>query len=104
MLRLTRRALSVKFTPLNKQVLLERINPATETKSGILIPQKAQQKTNEGVVVAVANATEGKEAWTPSVKNGDRVLLREWGGQTVKLEDKEYVLMREDDLLGVLSD
>eukprot|EP01059_Diplonema_ambulator_P018047 TRINITY_DN30213_c0_g1_i1.p1 TRINITY_DN30213_c0_g1~~TRINITY_DN30213_c0_g1_i1.p1 ORF type:complete len:101 (+),score=41.39 TRINITY_DN30213_c0_g1_i1:53-355(+) len=98
MFRMTR-AIRVGFTPLNKQVLLERVTAATETKAGIMIPQKAQAKVNEAKVVAVANETKD---WAPAVKAGDMVLLREWGGQTVKIDGVEYTLMREDDILGVL--
>ena len=100
MFRLTR-LVNVAFTPLNKQVLLSRATPATETAAGIMIPQAVQQKANEAKVVAVANETKD---WSPSVKVDDMVLLREWGGQTVKLEGEEFVLMEEADLLGVLSE
>ena len=100
MFRLTRVA-ATKFTPLNKQVLLSRATPATETASGIMIPQAVQQSSNEAKVVAVANETKD---WSPSVKVNDMVLLREWGGQTVKLDGEEFVLMGEKDLLGVLSE
>eukprot|EP01061_Rhynchopus_euleeides_P027612 TRINITY_DN448_c0_g1_i1.p4 TRINITY_DN448_c0_g1~~TRINITY_DN448_c0_g1_i1.p4 ORF type:complete len:101 (+),score=53.06 TRINITY_DN448_c0_g1_i1:129-431(+) len=99
MFRMTRAAL-VGFKPLNKQVLLERVAPAQTTAAGILIPQAAQQKGNEAKVVGVAAETKD---WAPTVKEGDMVLLREWGGQTVKVDGSEYTLMREDDILGVIS-
>ena len=99
MFRMTRAAM-VGFKPLNKQVLLERIAPAQETSAGIMIPQAAQQKANEAKVVAVAAETKD---WSASVQEGDMVLLREWGGQVVKISGKEYTLMREDDIMGVIA-
>eukprot|EP01064_Diplonema_japonicum_P037447 TRINITY_DN875_c0_g5_i1.p1 TRINITY_DN875_c0_g5~~TRINITY_DN875_c0_g5_i1.p1 ORF type:complete len:100 (+),score=37.11 TRINITY_DN875_c0_g5_i1:63-362(+) len=99
MFRATRSAF-VKFTPLNKQVLLERVAPAATTQAGIMIPQAAQAKANEAKIVAVAPETKD---WAATVKVGDMVLLREWGGQTVKVDGTEYTLMREDDILGVLN-
>ena len=99
MFRASRAVLNVSFKPLNKQVLLDRIQPAQTTSAGILIPQAAQQKANEAKVVAIAPETKD---WAPSVQVGDLVLLREWGGQVVKINGTEYTLMKEDDLLGVL--
>ncbi|KAJ9462966.1 10 kDa heat shock protein [Diplonema papillatum] len=99
MFRVTK-AIRSTFTPLNKQVLLQRAAPPAATSAGILIPQSAQQKENEATVKAVAPETKD---WASQVKVGDRVLLREWGGQVVKVDGTEYTLMREDDLLGVFT-
>ena len=71
-----------------------------ETKTGILIPEQAQGKLNEGTVVAVATGTKD---WKPAVKVGDTVLLNEYGGTAVKLEGVEMHLFAEDQLLGVIS-
>ncbi|KAJ9454858.1 10 kDa chaperonin [Diplonema papillatum] len=99
MMRATR-TLCSSFKPLNKQVLVRRKVPEQQTSAGIMIPQAAQQKANEALIVAVAGETKD---WSPSVAVGDSVLLREWGGQVVKIDGEELTLMREEDILGVIS-
>ena len=81
-------------------MLIRRAQAAKETQSGILIPEQAQGKLNEGTVVAVAPAT---KEWTPSVKSGDRVLLNEYGGTKVQVEGEDLMLFPEEQLLGVLT-
>ena len=92
--------LNKKLTPLGNRVLVQRFRAAKETKAGILIPEQVAGKLNEGKVIAVAAAN---AEWTPTVKEGDTVLLPEFGGNTVKVDGEEYQLYNEDALLGVLN-
>ncbi|AYU79661.1 chaperonin / CPN10 / HSP10 / 10 kDa heat shock protein [Leishmania donovani] len=89
-----------KLQPLGQRVLVKRVQPAKQTKAGILIPEQVAAKVNEGTVVAVAA---GSKDWTPTVKVGDTVLLPEYGGSSVKVEGEELFLYDESVLLGVLS-
>jgi chaperonin GroES len=96
------------LTPLGDRVLVKRVMPAKETKSGILIPEQVAGKVNEGTVVAVAAAGKGKKdafppPFTPTVKVGDTVLLPDFGGNSVKLEGEEFHLFSEAALLGIVS-
>ncbi|CAG5134754.1 unnamed protein product [Candidula unifasciata] len=91
-----------RFLPLFDRVLVERFLPEVKTKGGIMLPEKAQGKVVEATVVAIGPGAR-KDSGTivaPSVKVGDRVLLPEYGGTKVVLEEKEYFLFRDGDLLG----
>ena len=92
--------LSKTLTPLGDRVLIKRVMPAKETKSGILIPEQVAGKVNEGTVISVAA---GSKDWTPTVKVGDTVLLPDFGGNSVKLEGAEFHLFAESSLLGVVT-
>eukprot|EP00045_Choanoeca_perplexa_P022564 m.9933 g.9933 ORF g.9933 m.9933 type:complete len:98 (+) comp9535_c0_seq1:117-410(+) len=93
-----------RLIPLFDRVLVERILPEAKTKGGILLPEAAKPALNEGVVVAVGEGMRTESGViAPAVKEGDKVLLPEFGGTTLKLEDKEYSLYRDSDLLGVFN-
>jgi chaperonin GroES len=92
--------LNKKLTPLGSRVLVKRTSAAKETKAGILIPEQVAGKINEGKVVAVAA---GNKDWTPTVKEGDIVLLPEFGGSSVKVDGEEFHLFDESSLLGILQ-
>ena len=101
MLRFSRSLHKKSLQPLGQRVLVKRTLAAKETKSGILIPEQVAGKVNEGTVIAVA----AKNAdWTPTVKAGDKVLLPEYGGNTVKLDGEEFHLFEESAILGVVSE
>eukprot|EP01135_Chromosphaera_perkinsii_P000753 Nk52_evm41s151 gene=Nk52_evmTU41s151 len=94
-----------KFKPLFDRVLVERVMPAAATKSGILLPESSVKALNQGTVVAVgpgARTDDGKTI-PLAVNMGDKVLLPEFGGNNVKLDDKEYLLFRDVDILGKLE-
>ncbi|GAU98877.1 hypothetical protein RvY_09960 [Ramazzottius varieornatus] len=96
-----------RFQPMFDRVLVERFAPETKTKSGIMLPEKAVGKVLEATVVAVGPGATSRETGKlipPAVKVGDRVLLPEYGGTKVELEDKEYFLFRDTDILGKYSD
>jgi chaperonin GroES len=95
----------MKIKPLHDRVLVKRIDEEQEVRGGIVIPDTAKEKPQEGEVVAVGegkvldNGTKVKM----SVKAGDRVLFGKYSGSEVKLGDEEFLVMREDDILGVIT-
>ncbi|BFY97504.1 hypothetical protein BsWGS_00544 [Bradybaena similaris] len=91
-----------RFLPLFDRVLVERFLPEVKTKGGIMLPEKSQGKVVEATVVAIGPGArkENGTVVAPSVKVGDKVLLPEYGGTKVVLEEKEYFLFRDGDLLG----
>ncbi|WKY02332.1 hypothetical protein Q1695_015961 [Nippostrongylus brasiliensis] len=91
------------FKPLHDRVLVERVAAETKTKGGIMLPEKAQGKVLEATVIAVGpgGRNEKGELIPMSVKSGDHVLLPEYGGTKVVVDEKEYSIFREQDLLGV---
>ncbi|KAG9157479.1 hypothetical protein Leryth_010318 [Lithospermum erythrorhizon] len=92
-----------RLIPLLNRVVVEKIVPPSKTTAGILLPQKTS-KLNSGRVVAVGPGSHDREGKIipVSVKEGDTVLLPEYGGTEVKLGEKEYHLYRDDDILGTL--
>ena len=97
--------MSKTIRPLNDRVLLERIEASQKTAGGILIPDNAKEKPVEGRVVAVGNGRilENGKRQTPAVKTGDCVLFGKWSGNEIKLDGKEYLLIKEDEILGVIE-
>ncbi|KAJ8255537.1 hypothetical protein COCON_G00194010 [Conger conger] len=91
-----------KFLPLFDRVLVQRLVAETVTKGGIMLPEKAQGKVLQATVVAVGPGTTDKsgDLQPVSVKVGEMVLLPEYGGTKVILEDKDYFLFRDGDILG----
>uniref|UniRef100_A0AAY4B6G8 10 kDa heat shock protein, mitochondrial n=1 Tax=Denticeps clupeoides TaxID=299321 RepID=A0AAY4B6G8_9TELE len=95
-----------KFLPMFDRVLVERLAAETVTKGGIMLPEKSQGKVLQATVVAVGpGAVNPKGSVLPvSVKVGDKVLLPEYGGTKVILDDKDYFLFRDGDILGKYVD
>lgn len=94
-----------QIRPLNDRILLERIEAEQKTAGGIIIPDNAKEKPVEGKVVAVGNGKtlENGSRVPLSVKVGDTVLFGKWGGNEVKINGKEYLLMKEDEVLAVVE-
>ena len=92
--------MSVNFKPLADRVLVEPVQAETKTASGIIIPDTAKEKPQEGTVVAVVN---GKPDEPMTVKVGDRVLYGKYAGSELKLDGKDYLIVRESDLLGIIG-
>lgn len=95
----------VNIRPLGDRVLVQRTEAEEKTAGGILLPESAKEKPKEGRVISLG---EGKlldngERSTFSVKAGDRVLFTAYAGTEVKYEGEEYLIMREDDILGIIS-
>ena len=95
----------MKFRPLHDRVVLRRIEEDERTKGGIIIPDTAKEKPQQGKVVAVGpGARDEKGVVQPlDVKAGDRVLFGKWSGSEVKIDDEELLIMKESDILGVLE-
>ncbi len=95
----------MNIRPLNDRVLVKRLAEEQKTKGGIIIPDSAKEKPAEGEVVAVGagRANDKGDRIPMQVKAGDRVLFSKYGGTEVKLEGEEYLIMREDDILGVIG-
>ena len=92
--------------PLHDHVVVEPIfSKKAVTKGGILLPDTAQEKPLEGKVVAVGSGQRGKNGklTSPSVKAGDRVVYAKWSGSEVKVAEKDYLIIRESDILGVVE-
>lgn len=92
--------MSVNFKPLADRVLIEPIAAETKTASGIIIPDTAKEKPQEGTVVAVGP---GKKDEPTTVKVGDKVLYGKYSGSELKLEGKDYLIVKEGDLLGIIG-
>lgn len=93
-----------KIRPLGDRVLVEPVDVKEVTKGGIIIPDAAKEKPMEGKVVAIGKKRDDDGKEIPfDVKVGDKVLLPKYGGSEVKINDKTYQLVREEDLLGVIE-
>ena len=95
----------MKITPLNDRVLVKRIEAKETQKGGIIIPDTAKEKPQEGEIVAVGEGKldEKGNRIKMQVKTGDRVLCAKYAGSDVKLNDEECLILREDDILGIIS-
>ena len=94
----------MKFRPLHDRVLVRRIEAEEKTRGGIIIPDTAKEKPQEGEVIAVGAGTinEKGEVRPLDVKAGDRILFGKWSGTEVKLDGEDLLIMKESDILGVM--
>jgi chaperonin GroES len=95
----------MKLRPLHDRILVERVEEAEKTKGGIIIPDSAKEKPAEGKVIAVGKGRIGDDGKPVKleIKKGDRILFGKYGGTEVKIDGEEYLIMREDDGLGVIE-
>ncbi len=95
----------MKIRPLHDRLLVERLEEREAKKGGIIIPDTAKEKPQEGKVIAVGNGkvTDDGKKIPLDVKAGDKILFGKYSGSEVKLEDKEYLIMREEDVLAILE-
>ena len=93
------------FRPLHDRVLVRRVEEDTKTAGGIIIPDTAKEKPQQGEVVAVGPGTRGENGdITPlDVREGDRILFGKWSGTEVTLDGEELLIMKESDILGIMS-
>ena len=93
------------FRPLHDRVVVRRIEAEEKTSGGIIIPDTAKEKPQEGEVVAAGNGTKAEDGKvTPlDVKVGDRILFGKWSGTEVKLDGEELLIMKESDIMGILE-
>ncbi|AJF05519.1 co-chaperone GroES [Geoalkalibacter subterraneus] len=95
----------MNIRPLQDRIIVERVEEETTTASGIIIPDTAKEKPQEGKVIAVGNGkkTEDGKVIPLDVKVGDKVLFGKYAGTEIKIKGKEYMMMREDDILGIIE-
>jgi chaperonin GroES len=95
----------MKLRPLQDRIIVQRVEEESKTKGGIIIPDSAKEKPAEGIVISVGKgkvAEDGKLI-PMEVKTGDRILFGKYSGTEVKVEGEEYLIMREDDVLGIIE-
>lgn len=93
------------FRPLHDRVLVKRIEAQEKTKSGLIIPDTAKEKPMEGEVISVGSGIRQENGTiTPlDVKTGDRILFGKWSGTEIKLNNQDFIVMKESDIMGILS-
>ena len=95
----------MKIRPLHDRILVQRIEGEAKTKGGIIIPDTAKEKPQEGRVIAVGTGKilEDGTVRPLEVKAGDKILFAKYGGTDVKIDGEEQIIIREDDVLGIIS-
>ena len=95
----------LKFRPLHDRVVVKRVDAEEKTKGGIIIPDTAKEKPQEGEVVAVGpgGRDENGKLIPMDLKSGDRVLFGKWSGTEVKLDGDELLIMKESDIMGIIA-
>ncbi len=96
---------TMKFRPLHDRVVVRRIDPDEKSSGGIIIPDTAQEKPQEGEVVSVGHGARGddNELIALDVKAGDRILFGKWSGTEVKIDGEDLLIMKESDVMGVIE-
>ncbi len=94
-----------KFTPLHDRILVRRVEEAETTRGGIILPDTAKEKPQEGEVISVGKGKINEEGKIRplDVKEGDRILFGKYSGTEIKLDGEEFIIMREEEVLGILS-
>jgi chaperonin GroES len=96
--------MATKLTPLHDRILVRRVEAEETARGGIIIPDTAKEKPQQGVVVAVGTGKREKGELIPlAVKEGDRILFGKYSGNEVVIDEEELVIMREEEVLGILS-
>ncbi len=97
--------MAAKLTPLHDRIVVRRVEEAETTRGGIIIPDSAKDKPQEGEVVAVGKGKSNEEGkvFPLEVKEGDRILFGKYAGTEIKIDGEEFLIMREEEVLGILS-
>ena len=95
----------MKLRPLQDRIIVKRLEEETKTAGGIFIPETAKEKAQKGEVIAVGKGkkTEDGKVLPVDVKKGDKVLFGKYAGTEIKIDGEEYLIMREDDILGIME-
>lgn len=95
----------MKFRPLHDRVLVRRLEEEEKTAGGIIIPDTAKEKPSQGQIVAVGSGArdDSGKVVPPDVKKGDKILFGKWSGTEVKVDGEDLLIMKESDILGILS-
>ena len=101
----TASASHLKLKPIGDRVIAQRVGSAEKTKSGLYLPDNAQEKPQEGKVIAVGTGKTLKNGKVVplAVKPGDRIIFGKYSGSEIKVDDKEYVFLNEDDILAIIT-
>jgi|SRR5438309_8780572 chaperonin GroES len=97
--------MATKFTPLHDRILVRRVEEADTTRGGIIIPDSAKDKPQEGEVISTGKGKINEEGKVRplDVKEGDRILFGKYSGTEIKIDGEDFIIMREEEVLGVLS-
>ncbi len=97
--------MATKFTPLHDRILVRRVEEADTTRGGIIIPDSAKDKPQEGEVISAGKGKISEEGKVRplDVKAGDRILFGKYSGTEIKIDGEDYIIMREEEVLGVLT-
>ena len=97
--------MATKFTPLHDRILVRRVEEADTTRGGIIIPDSAKDKPQEGEIIAVGRGKSNDEGkvFPLAVKEGDRILFGKYSGTEIKIDGEDFIIMREEEVLGMLS-
>jgi chaperonin GroES len=95
----------MKFRPLHDRVLVRRVEAEEKTAGGIIIPDSAKEKPQEGEVVSVGSGVRAEDGTvTPlDVKAGDKILFKKWGAEEIKIDGEDLLIMKESDILGIVG-
>ena len=95
----------MKFRPLHDRVVVQRVDAEEKTKGGIIIPDTAKEKPQEGKIIAVGPGArdENGKLQPLDVKVGNRILFGKWSGTEIKLDGQDYLIMKESDIMGIVS-
>lgn len=95
----------MKVTPISDRILIRRMDEAEEERGGIIIPDTAKEKPQQGEIIAVGpgRVTDDGKRVTPDLKKGQKVLIGKYSGTEVKIDGEEYIILREDDILGIVG-
>jgi len=95
----------MKFRPLHDRLLVKRLEEEEKTKGGIIIPDSAKEKPMEGKIIAAGKGKKLEDGKISAldVKVGDKVLFSKYAGTDIKIDDEDYLIMREDDILGIIE-
>ena len=101
----TATASSLKLKPIGDRVIVQRLGSAEKSKGGLYLPDSAQEKPQEGKVIAVGSGKTLKNGKVVplSVKSGDKIIFGKYSGSEIKVDDKEYVFLNEDDILAIVT-
>ena len=94
-----------KFTPLHDRILVKRVEEATTTRGGIIIPDSAKDKPQEGEVISAGKGkvNEDGKVFPLAVKEGDRILFGKYSGTEIKIDGEDFIIMKEEEVLGILT-
>lgn len=97
--------MATKLTPLHDRILIRRIEEGETIRGGIIIPDSAKEKPQEGEIIAVGKGKSNDEGkvFPLDVKEGDRVLFGKYAGTEIKIDGEDFIIMREEEVLGILS-